>query len=314
MVASWGYEPLKRTPKDPKCANPPWVKAGCSILKMANRVREVLGYLSVCPSFSSLLYSTDLSSVFMIRLTSYLAACAVLMKTGSSESTPAASSADAMIHSVATSLLKKQNKNKHLSAGSRADLGFIWNVPCPVSTVKRCFWSLTRWQSPPESTSWMKTAGPSGLLDPPPIVMPKLLDRATVMSWITPSPGWLRAGGLKCCYSSLSISQWTNKNKDGHSLEQWWILLASSAQRRQEFGYDRQCLRKSSINFSILDSMLNHQVDLWKKGISNQQKNSNQLNIFKAEMLLQVCWSKVLSVKWSYEMSQDTRTSKIAGD
>lgn len=51
---------------------------------------------------------------------------------------------------------------------------------------------LTRWQSPPDSTSWMKTAGPSGLLDPPPMVMPKLLDRATEMSWITPSPGWLR--------------------------------------------------------------------------------------------------------------------------
>lgn len=51
---------------------------------------------------------------------------------------------------------------------------------------------LTRWQSPPESTSWMKTAGPSGLLEPPPMVMPRLLDRATEMSWITPSPGWLR--------------------------------------------------------------------------------------------------------------------------
>lgn len=51
---------------------------------------------------------------------------------------------------------------------------------------------LTRWQSPPDSTSWIKTAGPSGLLDPPPMVMPKLLDRATEMSWITPSPGWLR--------------------------------------------------------------------------------------------------------------------------
>lgn len=38
----------------------------------------------------------------------------------------------------------------------------------------------------------MKTAGPSGLLEPPPMVMPKLLDRATEMSWITPSPGWLK--------------------------------------------------------------------------------------------------------------------------
>lgn len=46
----------------------------------------------------------------MIRLTSYLAACAVLTKAGSSENTPAALSADTMIHSVATSLKKKQKK------------------------------------------------------------------------------------------------------------------------------------------------------------------------------------------------------------
>lgn len=51
---------------------------------------------------------------------------------------------------------------------------------------------LTRWQSPPDRTSWMKTAGPSGLLEPPPMVMPKLPDRAIEISWITPSPGWLR--------------------------------------------------------------------------------------------------------------------------
>lgn len=61
------------------------------------------------------------------------------------------------------------------------------------SFVKTCSCLfLTRWQSPPESTSWIKTAGPSGLLEPPPMVMPKLLERATEMSWITPSPGWLR--------------------------------------------------------------------------------------------------------------------------
>lgn len=37
----------------------------------------------------------------------------------------------------------------------------------------------------------MKTAGPSGRFEPPPMVMPKLLDRATERSWMTPSPGWL---------------------------------------------------------------------------------------------------------------------------
>lgn len=30
-VACCDYEPLKLTPKYPKCSNPPWVKAGCSI-------------------------------------------------------------------------------------------------------------------------------------------------------------------------------------------------------------------------------------------------------------------------------------------
>lgn len=57
----------------------------------------------------------------MMRLTSYLAACPVLTKAGSSENMPAAS-ADAMIHSVVTSL-----KKKHLSAVTRADVGLISN-------------------------------------------------------------------------------------------------------------------------------------------------------------------------------------------
>lgn len=51
---------------------------------------------------------------------------------------------------------------------------------------------LTRWQSPPERTSWMKTAGPSGRLEPPPIVIPRLQERATEINWMTPSPGWLK--------------------------------------------------------------------------------------------------------------------------
>lgn len=76
-------------------------------------------------------------------------------------------------------------------------LRYTLRVPPSINIC--CFWLyicsslfLTRWQSPPDSTSWMKTAGPSGLLEPPPMVMPKLLDRATEMSWITPSPGWLK--------------------------------------------------------------------------------------------------------------------------
>lgn len=67
---------------------------------------------------------------------------------------------------------------------------FMWRLV--LMYLRQSFPCLTLWQSPPDSTSWMNTAGPSGLLEPPPIVIPKLLDRATEMSWITPSPGWLR--------------------------------------------------------------------------------------------------------------------------
>ena len=68
---------------------------------------------------------------------------------------------------------------------------------------------LTRWQSPPDSTSWMKTAGPSGLLEPPPMVIPKLLDRATEISWITPSPGWLRTQR----HINKHVNLWSNGNR-----------------------------------------------------------------------------------------------------
>lgn len=68
-----------------------------SILNRQHRRVRGLCHFSACPSFPSLFYPAVLSSIFVIRLTSYF---------GSSENTPAAS-ADVMIHSVVTSLKKK---------------------------------------------------------------------------------------------------------------------------------------------------------------------------------------------------------------
>lgn len=75
--------------------------------------------------------------------------------------------------------------------------------------------SLTRWQSPPDSTSWMKTAGPSVLLEPPPMVIPRLQERAIDISWITPSPGWLKPTTHTYTYSKwlVKYSVVLNQNK-----------------------------------------------------------------------------------------------------
>jgi len=102
-------------------------------------------------------------------------------------------------------------------------LAHLWEL-LSLCTIWLLSLFLTLWQSPPDSTSWIKTAGPSGLLEPPPMVIPKLLDRATESSWITPSPGWLReqTNALKFFFKN---EKWNTNTNLKHS---WNKLNLSS--------------------------------------------------------------------------------------
>lgn len=93
--------------------------------------------------FSSLLHPPDLSSLFLIRLTSYLAACPVL--------TPAAS-ADVMIHSVVASL-KKETSVGCNSRRRRVHLEFGFFPPKNKNNDLFCVTARDSWDRKP-ALSW----------------------------------------------------------------------------------------------------------------------------------------------------------------